>query len=100
MSTDPKYFGENRPFRPGDDIVISDDSLSDSNSQSKGAPQAEHEAMIRQLLRQHTEVTNLRELVRPGASNSNAEVDEAYLAAITRSFGGCQAINVDDGPIK
>ena len=48
MSADPKYFGENRPFRDGDDIVISDDdSLSDSNSVNNGVPQAQHEEMIR-----------------------------------------------------
>lgn len=90
MSADPKYFGESRPFGAGDEIVISDDgSLSDSNSQNKGVPQADHEAMIRQLLRQHTEVTDLRELARPGASYLNNEVDDSYLAAISRSFGGC-----------
>lgn len=48
MSADPKYFGQNREFRAGDEIIISDDgSLSDSNSQRHGVPQAEHEEMIR-----------------------------------------------------
>jgi hypothetical protein len=51
-------------------------------------------------LRQHSEVTDLRELARPGAEYSNQEVDEAYLEAISRSFGGCQAIDVENGPMK
>ena len=34
------------------------------------------------------------------AIDSNNEVGEDYLAAISRSFGGCQAIDVDEGPIK
>ena len=100
--SNPKYFGQNHDFRPGHDVLITDDcSMTDSNSQSKGAPQAEHEEMIRQLLRQHSEVTDLRELARADIGSSNNQTDDAYLAAIRTSFGGCQPIDVDtEGPIK
>ena len=47
-------------------------------------------------------MTDLRELTRDAEVTHNGRpADEAYLEAIRRTFGGCQAIEVgSEGPIK
>lgn len=97
-----KYFGDGKVHGPGHDILIADDcSLTDSNSQGGAMGDPTDCDIIRHLLRQHSEVTDLRELARDAGVPNNQPLDDAYLQAIRSTFGGCQAIEVEsDGPIK
>ena len=95
ISCEPKYYGDQADgFR---ESLLSDD-CSQTDSNFEGAQP--HQDMIRRLLRQQSEVTDLRELAEV-QDMQREERELAYLKAIQSTFGGCQPVEIEpEGPIK